>query len=551
MGQLAHGRGWDNRFDLGPTSYGTTASYNLASPLPALGSADPRVSNRNRSARSPTEESPAEVMQNNPQIIWQPQPGPQTDLVTCPVFEVFYGGARGGGKTEASIGDWFSHAGLYGENASGLFIRRKLTQLVDVIKRFRRYGAKLGAHWYEQKKELHMPNGAILKFAYLESSDDAEEYQGHEYTRVYVEEVTNFPFADPINMLKGTLRSAAGVPCGIRLTGNPGGPGHHWVKHRYIDPNPKGYQIIREEEMIPMKDGSEKLSVIERVFIPARLQDNVLLLENDPGYVLRLRQTGSEALVKAWLEGDWNGVDGTFFSEFLEAKHVLTGVLHLPSYITRFRALDWGSAAPFSVGWYAVSDGTFGFARGALIKYQEWYGWNGKPNTGLKMSANLVAQGIINRDADSGVKPSYGVADPSIFATNGGPSIAEMMLVEKCAWFRGDNARQPGWEQLRRRLSAGESWDSTLLLFHESCEHTIRTLPYAQHDEKNAEDIDSDGEDHALDETRYACMSRPITREEPKNQRFQGIRPDARSAPTINELIKRQSQKDRSASARY
>jgi hypothetical protein len=482
------------------------------------------------------------------EIIWSPQPGPQTDLVTCPIFEVFYGGARGGGKTEASIGDWFSHAGQYGENASGLFVRRKLTQLVDIIKRFKRYGAKIGARWFEQKKELHMPNGAILKFAYLESNEDAEEYQGHEYTRIYVEEVTNFPFPDPIMMLKGTLRSAAGVPCGIRLTGNPGGPGHHWVKNRYIDPNPKGYQVIREEEEISMPDGSVLLTAIERVFIPARLQDNRKLLENDPTYVLRLRQTGSETLVKAWLEGNWDGVDGTYFSEFDENKHVIRGNLILPRHLTRFRALDWGSAKPFSVGWYVVSDGTFGFAKGALIRYQEWYGWTGKPNTGLKMSANLVGQGIVKRD--EGAPISYGVADPSIFANNGGPSIAEMMLVEKCSWFRGDNARQAGWEQIRKRLASGEDQRSTLLLFHESCENAIRTLPYLQHDEKNPEDLDTDAEDHAADEIRYACMSRPLTKTEVP-QIGRGISSTARALPTINEMIARQAAKNRAAHTRY
>jgi hypothetical protein len=168
------------------------------------------------------------------------------------------------------------------------------------------------------------------------------------------------------------------------------------------------------------------------------------------------------------------------------------------------------------------------------------------------MSANSVAQGIVNRDADfDGTKPVYGVADPSIFITNGGPSIAEMMIIEKCAWVRGDNARQPGWEQIRKRLSTGEDFRSTLLLFHESCEHTIRTLPYLQHDERNAEDLDTDAEDHAADETRYAIMSRPLTRLEPKQNNFQGIRTDAQSWPTINQMIERQKRRDAAKHNRY
>lgn len=479
------------------------------------------------------------------QVIWSPQPGPQTDLVRCPVFEVFYGGARGGGKTDGSIGDWLSHAAQYGENAIGLFVRRKLTQLSEVIARTKQLFFRLNAKWHEQKKEWVMPNGARLKFAYLERDSDAENYQGHNYTRVYVEEATNFPFPDPINKLKGTLRSTAGVPCGMRLTGNPGGPGHHWVKARYIDPNPRGYEIITEQEQVEVEPGVFVVASIDRVFIPAKLKDNGLLLKNDPGYVLRLRQTGSEALVKAWLEGDWNGVDGTFFSEFDEARHVINGRLHLPPYWTVFRALDWGSAAPFSVGWYAVADGRHGgFPEGALIKFREWYGWNGKPNVGLKMSAASVAQGIVKREED--LRISYGVADPSIFAQNGGPSIAEMMIIEKCTFFRGDNARQAGWEQIRMRLAA----DVPLLYFHESCENTIRTLPYLQHDEKNPEDLDTDAEDHAVDETRYAVMSRPGISNPKKTLSpldFSG----ARSMPTINELIARQRERRLASQTRY
>lgn len=475
-----------------------------------------------------------------PQVIWSPQPGPQTDLITCPVFEVFFGGARGGGKTEGSIGDWFSHSSIYGENASGLFVRRKLTQLTDVIKRFKRYGSKIGAKWHEQKKELLMPNGAVLKFAYLERDDDAEEYQGHEYTRVYVEEVTNFPFPDPIMKLKGTLRSAAGVHCGMRLTGNPGGPGHHWVKERYVAPAPGGYVPITTTEIIELPDGTLQEATLDRVFIPSRLKDNPKLLQNDPTYIMRLRETGSEALVKAWLEGDWDGVDGTFFSEFDPLRHIIRGKLEIPDHWTKFRAMDWGSASPFSIGWYAVCDGSLiingeSVPRGALIKFAEWYGWNGKPNTGLKLQNTSIAQGILSREKQMGYTINYGVADPSTFSYQGGPSIIEQFLIEGCSFFRADNSREAGWEQIRRRLQA----PVPLLYFHESCEHTIRTLPYLQHAEKNPEDLDTDGEDHAADETRYAVMSRPHVRD-----LKQPVTPldftNARAMPTINELISRQ-----------
>ena len=467
---------------------------------------------------------------SGPAILWAPQPGPQTALLQCPVFEVFYGGARGGGKTESSIGDWLQHSGLYGEGAVGIFFRRKLTQLREVIARTQQLFTKIGGKYNVQNKTWTMPGGGRLIFAYLEKDSDAEEYQGHSYTRIYIEEVTNFPSPDPINKLRACLRSGAGVPCGMRLTGNPGGPGHNWVKDRYIKPAPQGYVLITESCELEL-DGVIRLVSLDRVFIPSKLKDNRLLLVNDPTYVLRLRQSGSEALVKAWLEGDWSIIDGAFFTEFGE-HHILKAEWRrrIPPQTLRFRAHDWGSAKPFSVGWYAVSDGTWGLPHGALYKYREWYGKTG-PNKGLKMTADLVAQGICEREKDEFIK--FGVADPAIFIRNGGPSIAETMAIHKCMWRRGDNKRIPGWQQLRQRL-VGENGEP-MLYFDETCEDTMEQISTIQHDDGDAEDIDTDSEEHALDETRYAVMSRPWVPRSGKAP-VQNLR-TGRSAPTISEMM--------------
>ena len=476
-------------------------------------------------------------------ILWSPQPGPQTALLECPIFEVFYGGARGGGKTESSIGDWLQHSSLYGEGAIGIFFRRKLVQLAEVIARTKQIFHKLGAKYNEQQKTWTMANGARLNFAYLERDSDAEEYQGHNYTRVYVEEVTNFPSPAPIDKLRATLRSGSGVPVGMRLTGNPGGAGHNWVKKRYIDPNPCGYQVIAEEMEIEV-DGVKRMVSLSRVFIPSKIGDNQLLMRNDPTYILRLRQSGSEALVKAWLEGNWDIVDGAFFDEWDEYVHVLPTneflALRNPGMLY-FRGFDWGSAKPFSVGWYAVLDkeykiGERTLPKGAMVKYREWYGSTG-PNKGLKMTADLVAQGIVERE--KGERIRYGVADPAIFIRDGGPSIGETMAIHKCSWRRADNKRKAGWEQVRQRLVG--SGGTPMLYFCDCCEDTIRTLPTLQHDETDPEDLDTEAEDHAADETRYAVMSRPWV---PKAAPPAGSGlPKLPGQFTINELVERQRQR--------
>jgi Terminase large subunit, T4likevirus-type, N-terminal len=481
-------------------------------------------------------------------IVWSPQEGPQTALVACPIFEVFFGGARGGGKTDGSLGDWLQHSAQYGEAAVGVFFRRKFKQLSEVIARSKQLFKPLGAKYNEQKAEWLMPGGARLLFRYLERDSDAEEYQGHNYTRLYIEEVTNFPSPAPINKLRATLRSASGVPVGMRLTGNPGGPGHNWVKARYIDPNPRGFEVIEESTELEI-DGKVQVVSLARVFIPSKLGDNKLLVLNDPTYILRLRQAGSEALVQAWLEGNWNVVDGTFFDEWGSANVLSLDWLELiPKKALHFASFDWGSAKPFSVGWWALSDGTWGLPDGALVRYDEWYGAK-SPNVGLKLDCKSVAAGIIEKEKAAGRRMSYRVADPAIFIRNGGPSIAEQMLEKACTFRPADNKRVPGAAAMRSRIvgeldATGRPTGRPMLYVLETCEDFLRTVPVLQHDEKDPEDVDTEQEDHAYDDARYAVMSRPWAAKPKEAVRpssmFASIGlPQVPGAPTFNDLVAR------------
>ena len=447
-----------------------------------------------------------------PIVVWSPQPGPQTAFVNCPVFDVCYGGARGGGKTDACLGDFVLHQAQYGRAAKALFVRRKQVDLASTLERARALFEPAGARFNEQKSLFRFPSGAVIWFRYLERDADADNYQGHDYTRVYVEELTQFPSPKPVDKLKGTLRSATGVPCGMRSSCNPGGPGHTWVKVRYIDPGP--WTIVRERFVSPFDDSVQEL---DRVFIPARLTDNALLMVADPLYVAKLQQTGSAELVRAWLQGDWNIIEGAFFDNW-SLRNVVRP-FEIPAEWTRFRSLDWGSARPFSVGWWGICPDPFRagdvtIPRGALVRYREWYGSTGKPNEGLKLTAGAVAEGIKTREA--GEKITYGVADPAIFSSDGGPSIGERMFKAGVAWKRADNARvarggaMGGWDQMRARISGDE--DGPQLVVFSTCRDFLRTVPVLQHDANRPEDVDTEGEDHAGDEARYACMSRPWAR---------------------------------------
>jgi hypothetical protein len=494
--------------------------------------------------------------QTDTQTVWSPQPGPQKALIDCPLPEVFYGGARGGGKTDGIIGKYAIKGELYGEGFNAVFFRRELPMADDAIERSKEILGSLGWRYNETKYQWRSPAGARLRFRPLERVGDAEKYQGQNLSDATVEEAGNYPDPKPIDRLNGVLRSSKGVPTQLCLTGNPGGPGQQWIKKRYIDPAPTGMKVLRR--LLP--SGREH----RFVFIPSKLENNRALLTADPDYVNRLYLVGSDQLVKAWLDGDWNAIEGAFFDVWDSRRHVVRP-FSIPDHWMRFRAMDWGSAAPFSVGWYAVAgedhglqvdsltrpDAEFIIPRGALVRYREWYG------TGDKLTAEEVAEGIRSREtADPEIK--HGVLDPSAFAEDGGPSIAERMARVGVKWRPADNKRIArkgalgGWDQMRARLK-GDAEGRSMLVFFDTCADAIRTIPVLQHDPDRPEDLDTEAEDHAADEVRYACMSRPFVRElkEPESAKYEvrGL-PGSRMKTdlTVMEIIKRNARLNKRAS---
>lgn len=432
---------------------------------------------------------------------WRPQPGPQKQLIDCPLKEILFGGARGGGKTDGVLGKWAIKERRYGKAFNGVFFRQEMPQADDLIERARDIFEPHGAEYNKVERQFQMPNGGRLRFRPLESVRDANKYQGQNLSDAAIEEAGNYPMPDPIWRIRAALRSAAGVPTQMILTANPGGAGQQWIKRRYIDPAPQGNAIINES----LPNGS----VHRYIYIPSRVQDNRMLLAQNPDYIDNLWLVGSEQLVRAWLDGDWSVVEGAYFDCWSEK--MIVRPCKLPDHWHRFRSFDWGSAKPFSVGWWAVSDGEIPeFPRGALIRYREWYG-STSPNVGLKMTAEQVADGIREREQEDG--QIYGVADPAIFAEDGGPSIAERMNRRGVNFRPADNKRvsrlgaMGGWDQMRQRM-IGEDGRPMIYTFS-TCTDSIRTIPALQHDTGRPEDLDTNGEDHAADEWRYACMSRP------------------------------------------
>ena len=382
------------------------------------------------------------------------------------------------------------------------------------------------------EEEIRFWNGSKIYLCHCKDEKDIYKYQGAEIHVLLMDELTHFTetmyrfLRNRVRMvgieLPEQYRAGFRGPDGqinefnlfprILCGANPGNLGHLWVKTTFIT-SAQPLAIWRT----PNSEGG-----MLRQYIPARLEDNPSMAADDPGYESRLEGLGSAALVKAMRWGDWDVIEGAFFDCWANNRHVVRP-FEVPRDWARFRSGDWGSAKPFSFGWWAVATDAYKLPsgmwlpRGCMVRYREWYGMQpGKPNVGLKMVAEAVGAGLLKREqTDPTLR--YGVLDPSCFTQDGGPSIHERMVKGsggKIRFRSADNARVPGkgamggWDQMRARM-IGDADGRPMIVWFDTCLDSIRTIPALQHDSARPEDLDTDGEDHAADDARYACMSRP------------------------------------------
>jgi hypothetical protein len=432
-------------------------------------------------------------------------------MISCPANEVLYGGARGGGKSYGTLLDWLGHEDKFKDLSKGILFRRTLPELEDMQSKAEILLPPSGAVFKEQSKTWVFPSGAKLKLRYLERDSHADRYQGHEYNWICFEEAGNWPSPKPLDRLKACLRSADGVFLRLLLTANPGGVGHNWLKARFVDPAP--------HERIQRLEGDWR-----RVYIPAKVTDNPALLRADPGYVDRIREAaGSPDMVRAWLDGDWNIVAGGMFDDvWREGLHAVEP-FEIPSSWAIDRSFDWGSSRPYSVGFWAESDGseaklrdgsTRAWPRGTLFRIAEIYGWNGQPNEGTRELAVEIARKIkaFQAEVTWGGRVQPGPADNSIYDAENGVCIADDMGRLGVRWERSDKSpgsRRTGWEAMRKRFKAAHKRpmeDAGLFAFN-TCRQFIRTVPTLTRDQKNPDDVDTKAEDHIADETRYRVLA--------------------------------------------
>jgi hypothetical protein len=419
--------------------------------------------------------------ENQDNIVFKANEGPQEDFLASSELDVLYGGAAGGGKSYAMLVDPLRYAHRAAHRA--LILRRSMPELRELIDKSRELYPKAfpGCKYREVEKLWNFPSGAKIEFGFLERDADVYRYQGQAYSWIGFDEITHLPTEFSWNYLASRLRTTdSEITPYMRCTANPGGIGAHWVKNRYILPSEPYTSFLG-------KDG------LTRKFIPARLEDNPFLAKD--GRYEQMLKALPPTQRKQLLEGNWDVNEGAAFTEFDIDVHVVPP-FQIPIHWDRVKGVDYGYASESACVWAAIdpSDGT-------LIVYRELYQ---KGLTGEDLGYKITEMEV--EDPFS----VQGVLDTAAWSHTGttGPTVGETLVRQGHKLRRADKNRIQGKIQIHEYLRLQPSGRPRLQIFS-SCPSLIRELQSIPLDKSNPEDVNTHAPDHAYDALRYLIMSRP------------------------------------------
>lgn len=425
---------------------------------------------------------------------------------------VGFGGARGGGKSWA-VRDKAKRLCLRFKGIKLLIVRRTYAELIN--NHISPLCEELNgiARYNKTEKIFVFANGSTIKFGYCNNDKDLDQYQGAEYDVIFLDEATQLQEMW-IKKITACVRGVNDFPKRIYYTCNPGGASHGYFKRLFID---KHYEDGENPE--------------DYTFIQSLVTDNKALMEAQPDYIKQLEALPPK-LREAWLYGRWDIFEGQFFEDFrttpdvqkcIDAgitpegavkQHRWTHVIE-PFDLNKgscrgwniMRSYDFGYNKPFSLGYWAVD------YDGVLYRILEMYGCTQTPNEGVKWSPDEQFRRMVELENThpwlKGRKIIDSVADPAIWDSSRGESIADTAAKYGIYFTQGDNQRIPGWMQVHYRLQFDRNGYARMYVF-DTCKAFIRTMPLMMYSETHPEDLDTKLEDHCPDEVRYMCMSRPV-----------------------------------------
>lgn len=472
--------------------------------------------------------------------------------MSCPANIIVYHGTRGPGKTDAQLMRFRRNVGIgYGRHWRGVIFDREYKNLDDLVSKSMRWfpefndGAKFVSSQADYK--WRWPTGEELLFRAIKKETDYWNYHGQEFPFIGWNELTKYPNDElfdalmscnrssfrpqdfPIHEEDGSITYLPEIPLEVFATCNPYGAGHNWMKARFINVSRPGQVLKKTVNVFNPRTQQQEDVVKTQCHILGVYKENKYL---SPEYVAELVTISDPNKRKAWLLGSWDIISGGMFDDVWETRTHVVRPFTIPASWKIDRSFDWGSSAPFSVGWWAESDGSDiktadgkwqSTVRGDLYRIDEWYGWTGKANQGVTMLAKDVAAGIIEREIALGIQDRVkpGPADTSIFDVENGMCIADDMArtvrlsdgrqARGAIFTRADKrpgSRKTGWEQVRQMLMNAKKPERGVrerpgLFVFDTCQQFLRTFPVLPRSEKDPDDVDSDAEDHIADEVRY------------------------------------------------
>ena len=253
------------------------------------------------------------IVQARAPVVWRPQPR-QAEFMSRPEPEALYGGAAGGGKSDALVIEALRQVHI--PHYRALILRKTYPQLSDLVDKSQVYYHRAfpQAQYNATAHVWNFPSGAKIYFGSMQYTKDRTNYQGKAFDFIGFDELTHFEWEEYSYMMSRNRPTGPGTRVYMRATTNPGGIGHGWVKARFITPAPPGTPIT-EEYTVKLPDGTEQKLQRARVFIPSSIFDNPALLANDPGYLASLASM-PEAEKQALLYGSWDSFSGQVFTEW-------------------------------------------------------------------------------------------------------------------------------------------------------------------------------------------------------------------------------------------
>lgn len=444
-------------------------------------------------------------------VVWKPQPR-QYEFMRRGEYEALYGGAAGGGKSDAMVAEALRQVDI--PHYKAILFRKTFPEARELILKSHRIYPRVypGAKYNGSEHCWTFPSGARIYFGSMPNATSYLRYQGLSFAFIGFDELTHFTQDEYEYLISRNRADGPGVRVYIRATANPGGVGHGWVKERFITSMPPNtpYEF---KTTVSKPDGTAMEVVRKRIFIPSSVFDNKELLNNDPNYLANLAML-PEAQRKALLYGDWNTFSGQVFTEWKDNPdgyktrqftHVIEP-FEIPRHWRRYRSFDFGYSKPFAVQWWAVD------TDGRVYLYRQLYGCTETPNTGVRWEPRRIAREIrkIENEQEKG-NTIIGIADPSIWDKSRGSdgTVINMMESEGVYFDKAKNDRISGKMQLHYRLAFDKNGFPMMYVFN-TCRQFIRTLPNLVYDTVHVEDIDTTQEDHDYDACRYFLQENPI-----------------------------------------